>query len=219
MGVQNKLDMNRTNAVEQTILAYDRIASTYANAWFDRPPLELLSDFINHVERTHSILDAACGPGRDTNFFLKQGLATVGIDISAGMLAEARARVPEGVFAQMDIRHMAFPKNCFGGIWACAVFVHIPPDEIASTLRSFYTVLANKGILFVALHEAVNSESACERISEDGRYFVAYSEKQISDELFHSGFNSMTTKRQISHQSIYGKLDNAVHWLNIWAQK
>jgi ubiquinone/menaquinone biosynthesis C-methylase UbiE len=211
--------MQIANPVQQTIEAYDRIAATYSNAWFDHPPVEMLNNFIGQVGGRKLILDAACGSGRDTNYFINQGIKAIGVDMSRGMLVEASSRVPSGEFVQMDIRHMAFPNNCFGGVWACAVLVHIPPGEICFTLRSFYRVLGVGGVLFVALHETTDSTPSIERISEDNRYFVAYSEQTIRRGLGDSGFNTVEIQRQVSYKSIYGNVKNAVRWLNILATK
>jgi trans-aconitate methyltransferase len=150
---------------------------------------------------------------------MNREIPAVGIDMSKGMITEAHSHVPTGMFVQMDIRHLAFPQGCFGGIWACAVLVHIPPYEIAPTLKSFYRVLENEGILFIAIHESQNSSLPEERISEDGRYFVSYSEQTIRQELLNSGFTSITTKRQVSFHSTYGNMENAIHWLNILTRK
>jgi len=211
--------MRITNPVEQTIIAYDQIASTYSNAWFGHPSIELLDPFIERIGQRKLILDAACGPGRDTCYFMNQEITAIGIDMSKGMIIEARSRVPNGKFVQMDIRHLAFPQNCFGGIWACAVLVHIPPSEITLVLKSFYRTLENGGILFIAFHESQNSLLPEEKVSEDGRYFVAYPEQTIRQELLNSGFISITTQRQISHRSTYGNVEIAIHWLDIWARK
>lgn len=212
-------DKENSKLIEQTIDAYNHIATAYSDSWFNLPPTSLLDKFIYLIKKDDLVMDAACGPGRDTKYFMDHDIKALGIDMSSNMLAEATTRVPEGDFVQMDVRHLAFPKEYFGGVWACAVLVHIPPDEIKTTLRSFNRVLKKGGILFLAFHEVENSKPLNERISEDGRYFVAYSENKMKEELLYSGFSEIITQRQVSYKSTYGDVANAIHWLNIWSQK
>ena len=50
----------------------------------------------------------------------RSGSEVLGIDLSSGMLNEARRRVPNTIFRKMDLRSPQFPPNSIGGIWACA---------------------------------------------------------------------------------------------------
>src|SRR5690242_2246303 len=90
--------------------AYDRIAADYArtNAVV---PLEyrdhLFPKWLAIAGRRAGgvarVLDAGCGAGRDLAWFEGLGVPIVGIDLSQGMLAEARTRFA-GSLLQMDMR-------------------------------------------------------------------------------------------------------------------
>lgn len=85
-------------ALALTLEAYDHLAREYADQWFTSPVmLPWLERFLAEVVPGDAILDAGCGPGRDVAFFRERGREVVGIDLSSGMLIEARARVPGGV--------------------------------------------------------------------------------------------------------------------------
>jgi ubiquinone/menaquinone biosynthesis C-methylase UbiE/diadenosine tetraphosphate (Ap4A) HIT family hydrolase len=205
------------DVVQQTIVAYNRMASAFSETWFEHPPTNLLDRFIELLPDDQMVLDAACGPGRDTRYLLSKDIATVGVDLSIGMLNEARTRVPEGTFYQMDIRHLSFPANHFSGIWACAALVHIPEHEIPLALSCFHRVLKPGGVLFLALHESDPSMEK-ERIAPDGRYFTDYSEAEMRQWLKQVGLNIEEIQRQVSHRGTHSEAIT-VHWLNLWARK
>src|ERR1700731_764955 len=95
--------------VRRTIKAYDEIAATYAATWFDDPVMEpLLGRFYRLLEVPRTVLDAGCGPGRDVLALNNRGCDVVGIDLSLGMVAQARNRVRDQVFRGMDMRSLRF---------------------------------------------------------------------------------------------------------------
>jgi SAM-dependent methyltransferase len=59
----------------------------------------VLDRFSEEVAVPARVLDAGCGVGLDTEILLARGYDVTGIDASAGMIAEARRRVPGGSFA------------------------------------------------------------------------------------------------------------------------
>src|SRR5215204_5830905 len=67
------------------------------------------------------ILDAPCGTGRYFPMVLDAGRSVVGIDQSAGMLAQARAKHPEFVLEQRGLQELEFDgttSGCFARAWA-----------------------------------------------------------------------------------------------------
>jgi SAM-dependent methyltransferase len=78
--------------------AYARLEfpATYYLAFRDIPPL-----LAEHVTGTDA-LDFGCGAGRSTRFLEQLGFRASGVDISEGMLAQARAADPEGEYLLID---------------------------------------------------------------------------------------------------------------------
>lgn len=78
-----------------TIAAYDRIAALYAkrNAAMPEDLAAMATRFLELVRPDTEILDAGCGAGRDMAWMEAWGAQIIGIDLSAGMLAETRQRV------------------------------------------------------------------------------------------------------------------------------
>ena len=56
-------------------------------------------------------LDAACGTGRHAAYLASLGHAVIGVDISANMLAAARAKFPDADFRQGDLHHLPVPDQ------------------------------------------------------------------------------------------------------------
>ncbi|NUS40249.1 MAG: methyltransferase domain-containing protein, partial [Terrabacter sp.] len=88
--------------VAETRTAYDTVAVDYASlleAELARSPLDraLLGHFAELVltEGGGPVVDAGCGPGRITGHLRSLGLDVSGVDLSPGMVAEARRRHPD----------------------------------------------------------------------------------------------------------------------------
>jgi SAM-dependent methyltransferase len=136
-----------------TIATYDRIAAHYAATNVEGVLDDRLVRFTEAVAGgvppgRFRILDAGCGPGQDSQWFHARGFQVVGVDLSAGMLAEARKRAPEVAFEQADLRHLAFPDGSFDGIWCCASLLHLPRADVPGVVRAFRRIL-RQGYLYV----------------------------------------------------------------------
>jgi ubiquinone/menaquinone biosynthesis C-methylase UbiE len=196
------------------------MASYYTQTWFDSPMIAALNRFIKLLPNNNNrVLDVACGSGRDSSYLAKEGLEIVGIDLSTGMINEARARVPKVDFHVMDMRDLQFRANYFGGIWACAALVHIPPQEIPRVLQSFHHVMSDQAALFIAVQEKMPEIGRNNPIiAEDGRYFAFFSEVEMVDWLKGAEFELIDIQRQFTTQNTY-HLPITVNWLHLWARK
>lgn len=95
-------------------------AGTYRLAFRDIPGL-----LARHVSGT-AALDFGCGAGRSSRFLQALGFTVTGVDISPAMLAEARARDPQG-------RYLLIPDgdlSPLGGARFDLVFCAYPFDNI-----------------------------------------------------------------------------------------
>jgi ubiquinone/menaquinone biosynthesis C-methylase UbiE len=69
-------------------------------------------------------LDLGCGTGRDASLFLTgKDYEYTGIDLSTGMIDEAKKLFPKVTFRQMDLSHLEFNNDSFDGFMVvCSVF-------------------------------------------------------------------------------------------------
>lgn len=102
----------------------------------------------------HSVLDCACGTGRHLPLFHSLGCKTVGSDISAAMLAQARRNLDDyGLnlpLHRVDFRELPsyFPPTFDAAMCLSSSMLHMPDDgQVLRALRSMHAVLRTSGIL------------------------------------------------------------------------
>jgi ubiquinone/menaquinone biosynthesis C-methylase UbiE len=113
---------------------YDENAGTFAR--FDRLDRLLTGRYRRRQfgDASGRVLDVACGTG--TNFpFLPASVDLVGVDLSPGMLAQARETLDdldrEADLARMDAQHLAFPDDSFDTV-VSALSTCTFPDPVAA---------------------------------------------------------------------------------------
>src|SRR3989344_2902505 len=134
------------------VKTYDRIAPFYSQRNYDefwKKEFPIFKKLIGG----RKVVDLGCGAGRDAVMFLKAKFDYLGVDISRGMLKEAKKRAPKGKFKAMDFYKFTMPKENFDGFWASASFLHIPKKKIARVLRSARALLKSNGIGFISVQK------------------------------------------------------------------
>lgn len=139
------------NCYESTIRAeaYSKLefANTYHLAFCDLPEI-----FRAHLEgnvKGSAALDFGCGTGRSTRFLAGLGFNALGVDISAEMVAKARAIDPQGDYRIIPGDDMsALPQAAFSLIQSAFTFDNIPGAETkVRLLRGLRDLLKPDGIL------------------------------------------------------------------------
>lgn len=97
------------------------------------------------------VLDAGCGPGRDTDHFAGEGYESVGVDIAEEAVEYARGQGRDGEYAVMDISDLAFEDDSFDGVWCNAALFFAPPDEMEEMVEELYRVQPEDGVAQFAL--------------------------------------------------------------------
>lgn len=186
--------------VARTMHAYDEMATEFANRTWDLQLDEIRRDFLTALETGRPgaslrILDSGCGPGRDVAWFLKQGHIAIGGDLSAGMLEEARRRVPDAPFVRMDLREPSFRPRAFDAVWLCASMLHMPKDDWLPTLRRYHSLL-NGGRIFVSVKEGTGDRPGTDQGAAYQRRFFSYTtESELRVLLEVAGFRVLTLRR------------------------
>ncbi len=126
--------------------AYDTVARDYARELPDTRAdagldLAMLDEFITRVG-DGSLLDAGCGAGRITRYLADRGCAVEGVDLSPGMIQQARAAHPDVNFAVASLEDLPHEDDSFDGVLLWYSIIHTPParqpdifDEVARVLR------------------------------------------------------------------------------------
>ena len=137
--------------------SYDRVAADYTARIADElagKPLDraLLQAFAEQVGALGPICDLGCGPGHVAAFLAAAGIAVEGMDLSSGMIEQARQRYPTLAFRQGDMRSLAMPDATFGGLTAFYSIIHLAPSELVPTFQEWWRVLRPAGRVLVAFH-------------------------------------------------------------------
>jgi ubiquinone/menaquinone biosynthesis C-methylase UbiE len=189
------------DVVEQTIETYNRIASKYCSK--TREPIFLeweegyIRKLLSYIHKGNPlILNVGCGDGRDNIHIEKNGGKAIGIDLSKGMLQEARKLYPQGDFRIMDMRDLSFGDNSFDGIWASGSIYHIPRSQVGQVVKEFKRVLKNDGVLGLnfKLGTGEGIEANPKSYAGHPRYFAYYTEKEMKRILDGNGFHELESR-------------------------
>lgn len=121
------------------------------------------------VESGATVLDAGCGPGVHSIRVAKAGHPVVGIDISSGMLEQARLRAEAAgvadriVFHQKDLTALDLPEASYPYVFSWGVIIHIPGIEKA--LDELARVVAPGGKLALYLTNKHAIDQSIERFA------------------------------------------------------
>jgi SAM-dependent methyltransferase len=140
-----------------TRAAYDRVAETYAQRIFDElthKPFDRawLERLAGELRGRGTVCDLGCGPGHVARYLAERGVDVLGVDLSPGMVEEARRRSPHLRFETGDLRRLDVPDGAWAGIAAFYSLIHVAPDDIPAALAELHRVLAPGGALAVAVH-------------------------------------------------------------------
>jgi phosphorylcholine metabolism protein LicD/ubiquinone/menaquinone biosynthesis C-methylase UbiE len=203
--------------IEITINTTDALAAIYEQTHNNintvKHHLDFMIDYLKNwlaLENEKKVLDVGCGPGRDIQYFLQNGLNATGIDLSQKTLEIAQAKVPDAQFFVMDMSETIFPDECFHGLWCCGSFYHLPKRLADKAIEEFYRIIKKNGILYLAIKEG------------DGEKLI-FKEEYLQLPKFYSFYTvgeieSLLKKHNFIIQKIIleKKIDN---WINIFAIK
>ena len=113
--------------VTDTIDFYDKNAKLFHKNTAKLSMSDFYDRFLKLLPKTAHILDAGCGGGRDSKYFINHEYKVTAFDASKGMVECAKKEINQPVL-KLSFQKMDF-KNLFDGIWACASLLHVPYHE------------------------------------------------------------------------------------------
>ncbi|OLV18246.1 class I SAM-dependent methyltransferase [Deinococcus marmoris] len=101
-------------------------------------------------------LDIGCGLGRNTRWLARQGYQTIGVDISAFAIVQARTRTTatEATFLESDFLREAVPGGPFDLVYDSGCFHHLPPHRRLSYLHALMACLKPGGLFGICTFAA-----------------------------------------------------------------
>lgn len=124
-----------------TLAFYDREAAAYAARQRGAPVR--LQAFLEQLRPRARILELGCGAGQDAELMTAAGFEVTPTDGSAGLAAEAEARLgrPVRVMRFEELDEIA----AYDGVWANACLLHVPEDGLADVLARIHRALKPGG--------------------------------------------------------------------------
>jgi SAM-dependent methyltransferase len=173
--------------MNSTLEYYARNAQDFFKSTCDKPMAEIYQDFLPLLPEKGHILDAGCGSGRDSRYFLSLGFSVDAFDASAEMAALATDYIGREVW-YLSFDDIKGSKR-YDGIWAAASLLHLPYTQLPKTLNQLSKALNDNGILYASFKYGENE------YMKEGRHFTPLNEKKV--------------------QTLFEKLDT-LHLLRVW---
>lgn len=156
---------------------YNAVAARYAEEFaadlaqnpLDRALLRTLAELA--APGPAPLADLGCGPGYEARFLASLGYAVTGLDLSPGMLREARQRhagMPGLSFVEGSLLSLPFADGALAG--ACAIYsiIHLDPSERPQAYREMARVIRPGGALLLSVHTSAEgfAPGSCRHMQE-----------------------------------------------------
>jgi SAM-dependent methyltransferase len=134
-----------------SVAAYDEHARAYQESLRLKRPVADVRRFAAFARRGDLVLDAGCGPANDLRILRDSGVHPVGVDLSLGVLREARMLLPRHPLVQAPLDRLPFREHSFGGLWCSGTFTHLPRGAWRSTFAGLIDLLYGGPVYFSCL--------------------------------------------------------------------
>ena len=166
---------DKSDPTESTLNYYQTNSESFIENTVNVDVNDLYRPFLENMPSTGKVLDAGCGSGRDTKFFLEKGFNVVAFDNSPNMVRHAAEFTGQEVLL-MSFEDIEFKDN-FDGIWACASVLHVPENNISTVLSKFTDALKDSGMIYSSFKYGENEGI------RNGRFFADYTEERFDQLL------------------------------------
>jgi 2-polyprenyl-3-methyl-5-hydroxy-6-metoxy-1,4-benzoquinol methylase len=155
-----------------TIEYYQQNADEFFNVTINVDMSNIYQHFTKDLPANALILDAGCGSGRDSKAFIEMGYQVEAFDASSEIVKLAFKHTG------LDVKHAVFDDvtaiDKYDAIWCCASLLHVPEDDLPTTLAKLAAALKPNGIWYLSFkYGDVQRE-------KDGRLFTDINEDRLA---------------------------------------
>ncbi|MBI2103483.1 class I SAM-dependent methyltransferase [Candidatus Woesebacteria bacterium] len=190
-----------------TVRSYDRSAAEWASKHSAGRFWGYEMDRFNVLIPPGSqILEIGSGGGRDAKELVEMGYKYVGVDVSEGLLNEARRLNPGVTFLRRAVYDLGFHANQFDGFWTSATLLHIPKKRLDAALSEIFRVVKPSGIGFISIKKGKGEkiEDNDPEMAKKPRLFSYYSDEEFQTILKRNGFEVLhATQKPMSERTTW----------------
>ncbi len=183
----------KKNLTEET---YDKAAEGYAkkfeNIGVRSKDVDQAFEYIS--KENPNVLEIGCGGGREAAYILSKTDNYIGIDVSAGMLAQAQENLPDAQFQKTAVETYDFPTNV-DIVFAFASLLHTSKEDLKDVFERMYEALNESGVVYLSLKRKDKYSTTVVEDSYGPREFFYYSRDDIH-EVAGEGFEEVFYEEQ-----------------------
>jgi len=143
---------------QEVIASYDAEAPTYDEHEY---PSDMQREWVARVLRLTppggTVLDAPCGTGKYFPMLAAAGHPVVGVDQSAGMLAQARARGIALALEHGTLQDLSHDQE-FDAVITVDAMENIPPEDWPLVLANLHRAVRPGGVMYLTVEEVDRSK-------------------------------------------------------------
>ena len=162
---------------KRTLSYYDENAAAFCEGTRNADMSEMRGRFLRYLKPGALILDAGCGSGRDSKFFMESGYRVVALDGSKEMCRQASAYLGQEVqcrrFEEID------EKEVYDGIWACASLLHVPYEILPKVIARLIIALVDGGVLYASFKYGEEEREAGDLREEGWKKVLEEAEEEM----------------------------------------
>jgi cyclopropane fatty-acyl-phospholipid synthase-like methyltransferase len=186
---------------------YDENADHFYNSTCDVDLSNIYSKFEKYLTSNDHILDAGCGSGRDSKYFLSQGYRVTAIDASEEMVL--RAKKLTGLDVQKKYFQEITEREVYDAIWTCASLLHVSKNDIDTVLQKLSDSLRISGIWYMSFKYGEHERE------KDNRIFNDYTEESLKN-LISNYLKLFTLELWLTDDN---RADRDDKWINVIVKK
>ncbi|MCX6726367.1 MAG: class I SAM-dependent methyltransferase [Candidatus Shapirobacteria bacterium] len=181
--------MTKIDEKNQNIENYDKSAVFHSKK-FDEigARVDDINKSFSYINKINpKVIEIGCGNGRDAKEIIKRTNDYLGIDLSKGMLEQAKMNVPEAKFLLADLENYEFSPGV-DIVFAFASLLHSDKESIEKIVKSIYDSMNNSGVFFISLKYGDYHKETLDREGFGPRTYYFYNPNEIKN-ISPSGFN------------------------------